>query len=364
MLTSLTSEVTGLLRFDADVSDDQVTSITEQVTSLTNKVSENLKKSNVTFAITTQWLFDSEPNKAKEYSEGHSDITGAFSAYCEMIAADFNSTLEQSIVGGFDPDERALAEEIYNKWQEAIAIANNMQARTTAAAIGYKLMFEGKIDKESIDRASEELQKQKDLLLTNAAEAVAQEKIVLETDVEMATVLVDESKTDEERALNKARLEAAQNRLAEFVEAEPTKVIEKQAELKVDFGEMDWLLYEPAVSKYMEQLEKEIQDKTKESLFKSETNFNPYEYLVKSFEEGADVDKTLSNAITTWYSNNFVIASENKDELVRIFTTQLDSLAHDREILDKAHAAGEHPAEELIKAYVERMKLGAAAGNV
>lgn len=364
MLTSLTSEVTGLLRFDADVSDEQVKSITDQVTSLTNKVSENLKKSNVTFAITSQWLFDSEPNKAKEYSEGHSDITGAFSAYCERIAAEFNSTLEQSIVGGFSPDEQALAEEIYNKWQEAIAIANNMQARTTAAAIGYKLMLEGKIDKESIDKASEELQKQKDLLLTSAAEAVAQEKIGIETEIEMATVLVDESKTDDERALNKARLEAAQNRLAEFVEAEPTKVIEKQAELKVDFGEMDWLLYEPAVSKYMEQLEKEIEDKTKESLFKSETNFNPYEYLVKSFEEGADVDKTLSNAITTWYSNNFVIASENKGELVRIFTTQLDSLAHDREIMDKAHAAGERPAEELVKAYVERMKLGAAAGNV
>ena len=364
MLTSLTSEVTGLLKFDADVSEEQVESITKDVTALTNKVSENLKKSNVTFAITTQWLFDSEPNKAKEYSEGHSDITGAFSAYCERIATEFNTTLERSIVDGFSPDEQALAEEIYNKWQEAIAIANNMQARTTAAALGYKLMLEGKIDKESIDKASEELQKQKDLLLTNAAEAVAQEKVVLETDVEMATVLVDESQTNEERVLNEARLKAAQDRLAEFVEAEPTKVIEKQAELKVNFGEMDWLLYEPAVSKYLEQLEQETEGLMRETFFKSEAGFKPYEYLVKSFEDGADVDTTLATAVETWYSNNFAVAAENKDELVRIFTTQLDSLAHDREILDKAHAAGERPAEELVKAYVERMKLGATAGNV
>jgi hypothetical protein len=359
MIESLNDEIKPVLTFGADTSEETIESITNQVKTITDEVKKNLAKSSDVFGLGIDFLFGENSTQGTEFKATDSEIRKKYSGYCDRLATEFNDYLSKAFNDKeLDLDEQKRAEELYNSWQEAVRLANDMMSKTSATALGYQFMLEGKIDKESVDKISEELEKQKKELAAEAVKIVASEKVQLQQDVLLAQKLVESDNTEENRTL----LAQAEQNLKSFIDAEPELVLQKQAEIEVQFGELQWQAYGPAVTKYLNELGSLVEEKAK-SFFGSENGLNVVQYMIDQVKEGADPQKLMSQSIGDWYSSNFIVPTENMAEIKRIWKTQVESLAHDSEIIDAARQAGQQPAEILINSYTERMKLGAAAGN-
>ena len=360
MVNDLNREIDATLSFNADASPEAIESITEQVRTITKQVIDNLKASGDTFALTTDWIFGEDSAKGSSLKSTNSEINQEYSKYCEELAQKFYAYMAQAMEDEhLDLPEKKIALELYGEWKAAVDLANDMMKSTTTIALGYQLLLEGKIDKDSVDKISQELDRQKDEMLNQAVKGVASEKVELQREVELAQELVVKhpDSVKYETLLNKAEKD-----LQEFIDKEPEYVLKKQAEVELEFSDLQWQTYAPAINKYIDENFSQMGSagyKINGADFAnlvipavSDPRVNPFADWSRALEiyteDVAQVPRELEGA--------------SKD-LARIFETQLKALERDRGLLDAARKAGEAPAKELLDGYIEKMKLGAMSGN-
>lgn len=364
MINDLNQLVSAEIRFDADTSPEAVEEITKQVEALTTQVRTNLEKSSAVFALSMDWLF----GEGSEFGDGVKSndwLTRTnYAQYCEELAERFTRYLQDSIVGkklDFAPE---VALNLYEEWKSAVELANDMMNQTTAATLGYQFLMEGKLDMDSVNAISEELEKQRAELEKQAQQSLAADKTHLQQNIKLNERMVA---ADPDNEYKQGLLEESKRLYDQWVADEDKKTEEAMAKVKNDFADLQWAAYGPYMRKYIDQNFEEL------------GALKPGELRPQGGVEGltqdliGHIDPESVSELADWssYYNSLVdyvtyVPPEIKGvskELTKIFNTQLESLKNDRTILDAARKAGESPAEEVINAYVEKMRVGAMAGN-
>ena len=335
-----------------------------QMDEVMKKLREKFDKEALAEGQTLKYLFGT--TKTDEELAVSIDITKTvddqFYAYCQELAQKFNDYLEQAWEDEkFEPNEVSKALELYQAWEEAIEIANGMARKSDALSMGYKLLFGGELDKKTVDEISKKLSEKYDEIVNDALAGKAKEHLKLQTTVDEALVLHTKYPDNKEYQDN---LAAAEKALKEYEAQIPTRMVEVPTEIDLEFSQLNWEAYAPAMEKYLTEMSDKLQT-TMSDAFSGSTATGLLESLIPGETDINTVMNSLTQVMATW-SVGFgdeVRSWADVDSLKSIFNTQLASLANDREIIMSAKLAGETPAEELIKSYTDKMKIGAMAGN-
>ena len=367
MLESLNADIPGLKAgLDSKATAENITT---QVTEITAAVAEKFKKLDATQLVTLDLLFGTDSETGKNIGESSSKLHSAYQQYCDKLAKEFNDYLSQAMSDEkLDIDEEKKALELYNAWQEAIRIANRMATQTGVVSLGYRLMLEGKLDKETVDEVSKQLDEKRTELLNDSVKMIAEERVTLEQDVVLAQRLVADSDTAE----NREYLRQAQANLQTFVDNEPDMITRMNSSVEVEFSKLQWQAYGPAVTKYANQVFTESQ-KAFDEVSKGTHNLHIDAMFESTKPVLGYVNERDIAQITNTYVAKFVSSfdaamsntgvSHNYGSLSKIFTSQFESLKTDSALIAAARAAGEMPAKELVDAYTEKMRLGSMVGN-